>query len=188
MSWNKESFKDKWKDEPTTKYWVREWHENYTRYETEFDIILDTLLKVEWNSLLEIGCGMGKNLVMIGKKFKKKELYGTDINKPFLEIARINGLNVKEQDTESLEHEKVDIVLSYEHLQHMHPDAYAKSVNRIKEVGKYVLIYEGQKKGGGVIKSGSGGRWSHDYKKDFGGEIVFSKECENGYALLIIKL
>ena len=189
MSWNKETFKEKWKEDDYTKFWVTEWANNYSKYEKEFEKVLRVLKKIEFKSLLEVGCGVGKNLLMIKRKFKDVKLKGTDINKRFLEICRGMLLEAYDQDTEKLLlFEGVDVILSYEHLQHLHPDAYKNAVERIKLYAKYVLIYEGYKSGEGVIKSGAGGRWSHNYRKDFGGRIVYQKTYVNNYMIILLEL
>lgn len=111
MSWNKETFKEKWKEKEYTKFWLKEWEDEAPRYQTEFNRILTVIKKIEWKSLVEIDCGMGKNIFFINREFKRKNLKGYDINKEFLEVARDNKIDVAEQDTENLKIDKVDVIL-----------------------------------------------------------------------------
>lgn len=191
--WNKDTFKDKWRDQETTDYWLKEWKDHYGLYLAEFSRVINALKSINWKSLVEIGCGNGKNLQIIRANFRGKILVGFDINENFLEKARSKGINVANIDTEEIKWETMedtDVVLSYEHLQHLHPDAYSNAVKNIKKGKvKYVVIYEGWRERPMVIKSGSGGRWGHQYEEDFGGKVVWKEQFEDGeYILLIIKL
>ena len=188
--WNKNTFKDKWKEDETTDYWLNEWDVNGDLYYNEFSRVRTALGIFHWDSLIEIGCGIGKNLEMIKSSFKPKELVGTDINGSFLYKAESKGLTVGARDTEYFKtNQAFDVMLSYEHLQHLHPEAYSNAVKAIKKAPiKYMVIYEGYKERPMVIKAGGGGRWAHEYEKDFGGEVVYKKIFKNNYILLVIKL
>lgn len=184
----KETFKEYWAGKEAFKFWNEEW--NKREYYEEFNQIIKLLKSVKWQTLLEIGCGVGKNLEIIKEKISGKVLYGTDINMDFLSEADKKGLRVSFCDTETI---KVpftpDIILSFEHLQHLHPEAFRNAVKAIKETGaKYILLYEGYNPEiqDGVMKAGLGGRWSHNYPNIFTDHEFI--EDKNNYILMLAKL
>lgn len=188
--WTKETFKDYWRSKDAYSYWNNEWVINEDSYLEEFKVVLSALKRIKWNSLLELGCGCGKNLREIRKNFKGKKVFGFDINESFLEEARKHKLVVRNIDSESLKLKKpVDVILCYEHLQHLHPETLKEVVTKITGNSSHVIIYEGYNgKDNDVIKSGRGGRWSYDYTKHF--PLVLHKEIdtEKNYMLLLSDL
>lgn len=185
MGWTKETFKEHWKEKKTFEFWNKDWKKEL--YRKEFKLVFPMLGKIKWDSLLEVGCGNGKNLEMIKDKYPSAELYGTDINIGFLQEAEKKGFRVDECDTEELKVAFVpDVILSWEHFQHLHPEAFKNAVEKIKASGvKYLILYEGYKKcKDNVIKAGAGGRWRHEYLDYFSGEHSIKKD----YILMLAKL
>ena len=188
--WTKETFKDYWRGKDAFKYWNKEWQVNEDSYLNEFGQVLTALRKFGWYSLLELGCGTGKNLREIRKSFPNNQVMGFDINNNFLEEARRHKLRVRQIDSEHFKLGKtVDVILCYEHLQHLHPEAFKNTVKQIKANGCAVVIYEGfNGYDESVLKAGRGGRWSYDYKKYFP-DIRFKKiDWDKNYILLVSDL
>lgn len=188
MRWTKETFKDYWRSENASEFWNDEWRKG--KYIEELKKIIPFLKEIKWQSLHEIGCGNGKNLEFMLINIPGKVLSGTDINIKLLEEADKKTLRVDECDTEHLKLiSSPDVIFSYEHLQHLHPEAFKNAVKAIKDTGaKYIFLYEGHMpdKTEGVIKSGEGGRWHHDYQKHFPDTVKIN--IDNDYITLLSKL
>lgn len=100
MSW-REEWRDSQKEfdlEGFRKAYNKMYHEEFPVYVTEKDFmniimnrerrIIDELKKFEWNSLLDIGCQNGRQLVQLRSIFPDKELTGLDISNDAIEVAR----------------------------------------------------------------------------------------------------
>lgn len=188
--WTKETFKNYWRSKSASNYWDNEWNVNSEMYLKEFKPVLSRLKKIKWRNLLELGCGVGKNMLEIKKNFKENNIFGFDINIDFIEKAKKKGLKVWKMDSEHFTLKKLpNIILCYEHLQHLHPEAFKETVNKITNNASYVLLYEGfNGKDEDVLKSGEGGRWSYDYLKYFPHVIYKKIDKEKKYILLLSEL
>ena len=175
--WTKETFKDYWRGNDAFDFWRKEWTTNEESYLNEFKQVISALRKFKWYSLLELGCGTGKNLTELRKAFPNRALMGFDINKAMLEEASSHKLRVRQVDTEYFKLGKiVDVILCYEHLQHLHPEAFKNAVKQITNNGCSVVLYEGYNGyDESVLKAGRGGRWSYDYKKYFPNAARFNE-------------
>lgn len=187
MKWNKETFKEYWAGDKAFDFWFGEWKAG--KYRREFEKMVGVLEGIDWKYLVEIGCGVGKNIEILRDRFRERIFIGTDINEKFLDEAEKRGIEVYNCDTEKLVVPKyAEVILSYEHLQHLHPLAFDSAVEYIKRSGaKYIVLYEGYESiTGDVMKAGEGGRWKHRYLSKFK-DVVYKKE-ENGYLTLVAKL
>ena len=83
--------------------------------------ILNILKDYEFQSLLEIGCGNGRNLDMINKKFHNKKLNGIDISDVGVKVAQKNNLNAVHGSADNLPYDNnsFDIVLTVHALEQM---------------------------------------------------------------------
>ena len=54
------------------------------------DTMLDELVPPEGGTVLEVGCGTGRNLILAARRYPKARFYGFDISTMMLETARAN--------------------------------------------------------------------------------------------------
>ena len=136
--------------------------------------IINILRKLQpWSSLLEIGCNCGMNLSLIDKKFKGRDLRGTDINKEALDFAKKKLPNVKffqGEIEDAITFGENDIILIDAVLLYVSDKDIEKAIKRITHSAKKAIIlcewYDKDKLG--VIKEE---HWARNYPelfKDFG--------------------
>lgn len=98
------------------------WGYEYLSY---LRFILNILKKLEFNSLLDVGCGDGRFLYEVYHIFPQKKIVGIDISERAIKFARLMNPRVKYfhgdvKDT-SLIKEKFDIITLIETLEHIPP-------------------------------------------------------------------
>ena len=88
---------------------------NSTKY------ILEILKDYDFDSLIEVGCGNGRNLDMINKNFHDKKLNGIDISDVGVAVAREHNLDVIECSADNIRYpdNSFDIVLTVHSLEQM---------------------------------------------------------------------
>src|SRR5687767_6777949 len=98
------------------------------RYYWAHDWMLERLGAVEWETLLEAGCGFGKNLSLIRSRLPpSKRLYGLDFSQPLLKDAEkhLRGLDVTLLEGSVLSFpalpEVMDVILTFGLLMHIPP-------------------------------------------------------------------
>ena len=110
-------------------------------------LITTILAKLNWLSLIEIGCGSGANLMNITKNLQGKQLGGMDVNPEAIALAKktfMGGLfKVNSGDNMMLSDKSTDVVLSDMSLIYVHPKDIGRYIKEIKRVGrKYVVLCE----------------------------------------------
>jgi len=103
--------------------------------------LLQELHKIDFKSLLDVGCGDGLLLEHLRKIYPKKTFVGADISETALKAARGKKLTVKKIDGEKLpfKDNSFDAVVSVQVLQHVeNPDKFIKELQRVSK--KFVLI------------------------------------------------
>ena len=111
--------------------------------EREFPLLVDTIKELEPKTILEVGCGDGRNLRTIQKHLPEIELYGIDISKTGIEYTREHTQGFfKVADAKELPFVNIDLVLTVHALEQM--KYIIKEV--IKEIyqttDKYLLCFE----------------------------------------------
>lgn len=111
------------------------------------DCISAVLSGFSWLSLLEIGCGSGPNLVNILKKFKGKQVGGTDINKDAIELAKKtfnDGIfKVGLGNDVMFSDKSTDVVLTDMTLIYVGPRKINSYIEEIKRIGRnHVVLCE----------------------------------------------
>lgn len=95
-------------------------------------------------NFLDIGCGHGKFLSRIKKRFKNIQIKGKDYSDEEIALAKKRGLNVSKCNLEEGIDEKnntFDIVYAGELIEHLYnPDIFLEESNRILKKGGYLLI------------------------------------------------
>ncbi len=108
--------------------------------------VMDALKNIEFNNILDLGCGTGTILNMISKELDVKELYGLDLSKKMLEIAK-DKLGAKAEltvgDAENLPYvddffEAIVCVESFHH--YPNPKQALYEINRVLKPGGTLIL------------------------------------------------
>jgi SAM-dependent methyltransferase len=94
-------------------------------YLSYLHFLLDKVSQIGFDSLLDVGCGDGRFLFELGRRFSNKKLAGVDYSKRAIDYARIIAPNV-EWFCEDIRNEnifgiKFDIITLIETLEHIPP-------------------------------------------------------------------
>jgi 2-polyprenyl-3-methyl-5-hydroxy-6-metoxy-1,4-benzoquinol methylase len=98
------------------------WGYEYLSY---LRFILTRLEQIEFNSLLDVGCGEGRFLCEVSKRFPGKKLVGVDLSPRALQYAdvlnpHIDFVCADITDADSID-EKFDVITAIETLEHLPP-------------------------------------------------------------------
>jgi 2-polyprenyl-3-methyl-5-hydroxy-6-metoxy-1,4-benzoquinol methylase len=103
------------------------------KYSAYVEKVVNTLERFNFNSLIEIGCGDGKVLYEISKKYQNKKLVGTDYSEKSLRFARAFSPHLS---FETKTNDKFDGFVLIEVLEHINPlemqsflDSVCKNLN-----------------------------------------------------------
>jgi len=138
----------------TTKEWSNFWRLRKIDWKVSYldtadhphrHLISEILSTIRWDSLLEVGCGSGANLVNIISHFKNKQVGGIDINADAIELARetFEGAFLKVGSVEDImmSDNSVDVILS--DMCMIYIDKPDRAIKEIKRVSRnYVLFSE----------------------------------------------
>jgi len=97
-------------------------------------------------NILEFGCGIGRNFPHLQKEFLNSKIYGSDISKESLEIAKQNNLDIIFiEDNQLLEYkDKFDLIFIAGVYHHIHPSlrdtVTQKIVQLLKPNGKLICF------------------------------------------------
>lgn len=116
-------------------------------YNSYIRLVLINLEKFEFNSLLDVGCGDGKLLFELSKKYLDKKFVGIDYSKKATQFAKAFNpeLNIVCGDItdKSIFQEKFDIVTLIETLEHIPPEKiqnFLKGIHNCLVEGGILLI------------------------------------------------
>lgn len=110
--------------------------------------IIDSLTCIQWDYLLEVGCGFGRNLELINSCFKNKVIYGIDISSTIVKKAKklLSKKNIGIYEGSILEKKifnEVDIVLCHGLLMHIKPEEIKIALRHISQLtSKYIICVE----------------------------------------------
>lgn len=201
----------------TLEYWTKKegpiyfdyWRKNYEgteKYKLQANIIINTLKEIEFNSLLDYGCGYGRITKLIEKNFHGKKLFGCDVSKHQIQNSRKylgpdSGCTMIVTDGKSIpfKDNEFDVVMCCDVLLHQTHDLIDIVRNELIRVSnKYVMLYEGNYSENEVTEDsktdGSPGKSCHKHNhigffNDNGFNIIkkeFVKELGN-YIMLFEK-
>jgi SAM-dependent methyltransferase len=109
-------------------------------------------------SVIELGCGAGRNLYVLQQRYPKMALCGVDINAEAVEFARarVRGEflvgNLYDLDA-VLEDRKADVVFTMGVLIHLHPDTLPSLLARMAQrTGHWVVLVEQVSPNNAVVK------------------------------------
>ena len=154
------------------EYWKR--YNNYGLLESHphRQELLKELKKLEFDSLLEIGCSYAPNLSLIKKEYPNVKLAGIDINRDAIlrAILRVEGAQLIVGDVNDLpfKDKSFDIVLSDGVLVYVSPEEIDKVKSEMLRVARKAIILvefhsEGLDKKGEISFS----HWGRNYKELF---------------------
>lgn len=108
---------------------------------------LNEISKIKFSSLLDVGCGEGRLLNLLSKKFPNRNFKGIDLSEPSILLAK--GLNygkpnlLFELEDVNKVTETFDVVVLNEVLEHIPDDSYSSFCDSIKKIIKkngYLVI------------------------------------------------
>jgi len=125
-------YEDMYKTEDT--HW---WHKAKRRF---VGFLISRYIKKEDITILDVGCGTGKNMEELSKKGK---VWGVDISREALLFCKKrNLLNVKEGDAEHLPFQKgsFDVVCMLDVLEHVDDGISVAEVVRVLKSGGHIIV------------------------------------------------
>lgn len=138
------------------------------------NLILEELKKIQWESLLEVGCGAGPNLRRINDEFEGVKLAGADINEECIEFGRKMLPDVSWVLTDAIalpfEDKSFDVVLSDAVLIYANPERVETMISEMKRVAKKAIILcEWHDDSLNKFGTPMAGHWVRNYIKLLGG-------------------
>lgn len=141
------------------------------------------------DSILEIGCGSGPNLILLAKKFPNVKIKGLDINQRAIEvgngwfsredISNVKLLIGKADELSQFQDKSFDIVLTDATLIYIGPDKIKKVASEMERIAKKAIIlvehHSEEESAFGIYNKGN---WLRNYKKlfqSFGSQIRATK-------------
>lgn len=103
---------------------IRYWGMSGLRYMGRIQFILDQLESLQFDSFVDIGCGDGRLLREVAKRYPEKNLLGVDYSKRAIQLARAMNpaLSYKVADiTQSTEMELFEVATLVEVVEHIPP-------------------------------------------------------------------
>jgi ubiquinone/menaquinone biosynthesis C-methylase UbiE len=120
---------------------------NYHKIETFYqDYFIQIIKKLKFQSVLELGCGFGWNLIRIDREFECS-IYGIDFSKPQIENSKSflnnNKIQIIEGNVTKLpyENESIDLLFTFGVLQDLHYSEINQAVNEIIRVSKKYIVH-----------------------------------------------
>ena len=129
-----------WKDRKIdwSKHYTATWNHPHRQ------LIVDVLRRIRFESLWEIGCGSGPNILKIVKELPAKQLGGSDVNKDAIELARktFKGgmFHVESGEDIFMSDNSVDVVLSDMMLIYVGPTKIKKYLKEMKRISRGSVI------------------------------------------------
>ena len=101
-----------------------------------YNYYFDILDKLEFNSLLDIGCGSGDFLLNINTRYNLNNIYGIDRSDYMINKAKAKGLNVSNKDLLNID-TKYDIATAtFDMINYLTPQEFIEFFKSLKNVIK----------------------------------------------------
>src|SRR3989344_1869663 len=127
------------------EHWVNKSRRKYEKIASNWKVgkiltVLNQNKSIKVNSLLDFGCGPGNILSFLDKKMNLKRVYGFDISKSMIKIARKNFPKAKYIISKDLADfsNKVDLVIFIDVLEHV-PEPI-KILKQASKISKYQFV------------------------------------------------
>jgi len=165
------------------EFWANEFGDNYIDRNSNKELLASNIVffskifsqqQIKLESILEIGCNIGMNLLAIKEIFPNLHINVIDINERAIELLQKSqkNFNLKSTSINNFEtQEKFDLVLTKGVLIHLNPNDLNKTYEKIYNLSKkYILICEYYNPSPCSIPY----RGNDDklFKRDFAGEIL----------------
>lgn len=153
-----------------------DWMERGARYQNEFQYhdgyraqeqaILDVLAPLDFDTVLEVGCGFGRITKIVRDAFKPSAYLATDLSDGMLACAReyAPGVQFAEFDLDApgqFADGAADLVICAEVLMHRPPSLLAFDISVLSRLaGKYLLTVDWCEE---TKREAVGSQWQHDY-------------------------
>jgi len=135
-----------------------------------------------FESLLEVGCGGGANLVVLARAYPGARFYGVDISARAIRaaetvlsreaIANAAVFVGRAEDLRSFEDKSVDVVLTDAALMYVGPDKITRTISELARVARKGLIFNEwhlfEEGGSGLRRYWYYAHWVHDYTRLLG--------------------
>lgn len=129
-----------WGNPETGRRWLRSERLKYRNGNFEaIPEILSWLKNTEFNSILELGSGTGRIIGAIHKSYSKIDCKGLDINSELANyVYKTHNVKVDIGDIHSMpfDDKSVDMVYTFQVLQHVPPDRMDKIIKEMKRIAK----------------------------------------------------
>lgn len=163
----------------TEKYWQERkinWKDAYFNEHPHRDQLIKVLKGLKFESVLEVGCGAGKNLDKINKEFGVK-VQGIDINEEAVKETLRHLIYAKVGMVESIDlpDESVDLLLTDACLLYVPPEKIQTAVNEMLRVArKYIVLCEWDND-----EDKFDGHWIYSYSNLFKGYDIKKTKISN---------
>lgn len=125
-------------------------------------LLYNEIMKLKPTSIFEFGCNWGQNLQRLKFHLSKAKLFGIDLNKRAIKLARGINLDVKLADEKYLKKmpdNAYDIVFTCSVLNHLPPRTITSIIKHLKRIAsKHVLLME-------CTQKDEPRWWTHSYSK-----------------------
>ena len=119
----------------------------YEKCKDDYPPILEELEKIEFNHLLDVGCGTGPMIELLSKKYPEKHYVGLDLTPKMIEVANAKKLPNTQfivGDSENLpfDDETFDAVICANSFHHYpNPQKFFDGVKRVLKPNGRLMMY-----------------------------------------------
>jgi SAM-dependent methyltransferase len=123
---------------------TRQWSWGY-RYLGGMRVVFDQLKQFDFDSLADIGCGDGRFLLEVRKRYPEVDLLGIDYSERAIDMANAMNPGIKYESQDIIENsvnEQFEVVTLIEVLEHIPPNKLSEFIESIVEIldGGGILI------------------------------------------------
>jgi ubiquinone/menaquinone biosynthesis C-methylase UbiE len=161
-----EKLSERWWWKTRRADWVKAYWK--TRDHPHRDTLIEVLKKIEFKSVLEIGCNCAPNLERIKNEFKATKLAGIDINEQSIKTGRkmLPEADLRVADATNLpfKDKSFDLILTDAILIYIKPREIRQVISEMSRVGKKAIVMVEWLSN---VEDKKFGHWRRDYTKLF---------------------